>query len=536
MVKTKTPSAKRVRTAPKNFTPSDSNQTGLFVAPPPMSPLLSAFTSVEPDLTQKQAAAIKKNQRRQMLNNGTTPLGFRRNSFHCGESDLASVALDKRAPDCLRAAYGLTSRLHPSPDESEYHNTTEIFKNAADTDHGRALAILTKKQHLVKFKNELGTPQSQLNQLHGRDADGNMYIKAVENMNSSGDESEVQEEKKETAASDGEFKSGDAGDGGYGEIPQTPENEYGYSDEEQQEANPDLGDPNQGGCPVNKNPDFEQPTKQDESSSSGSGGVEKQQTVESGVHMGSKTAGTFGHNPYQSHEAVPQFEENVTQEETGDVLNDVPTRLGGEKTTLRPRFGMQAASGVVPSAKEQIKSDIRFDMFDTVSPGFGEGTDNKLFVMETNRDSKIIYDDPLFAPGSNIGPEAGVQVSSWKLQRTMPTEKMALYSQSVKTNLQLIAEIVQTTGSTNLTGDDIGYYSTESSKGLKRKRISPFEPVVNNAMQFQSVKTPCGADLGQYQRRLLTDAMRYPRHLSSYTNGMGGPTLNKRRSLEIILR
>jgi hypothetical protein len=286
------------------------------------------------------------------------------------------------------------------------------------------------------------------------------------------------------------------------------------------------------GCPSDSdNPEFPREKKTDESSSSGDGKTAP--GVTDGVAMGSKTSGQFGYNRY---EAIPMFEEHVTQDEKGDKLNDVPTIPGGEKGTMRPRFGMEFAQKVVPSAEEQIKSDIRFDMFDTVAPGFGEGTDNKLFVMEQNRDGKIIYADPMFAPGSDIGPEAGVQVSSWKLQRTMPTEKMALYSQSAKTNLQLIASIVQRKESTNLLGDDIGYYSTESSKGLKRARESPFEPVVNNAMQFHSVKTPCGADLGAFQSRLVTDAMRYPRHLSSYTNGMGGPTLNKRRSLEIILR
>jgi hypothetical protein len=259
---------------------------------------------------------------------------------------------------------------------------------------------------------------------------------------------------------------------------------------------------------------------------------------------GTAMPGGFGNNaanpnPYKIN---PKFTSGTTFTDGdadgvggGDHLIDVG-RVDNAEDTLRGEFGSMAATDVIPSKEDQIKSDLRFDMFDTVDPGFGEGSDNKLFVMEQNRDAKIIYSDPMFSPGADIGPEAGVSVSSWKLQRTMPTEKMAEYSLGVKAELALVASTMKSISSSNVLGDDIGYYSAHSSKGLKRKAQSPFEPVINNSMQFHSVKTPCGADLEHYKARFQTDAMRYPRHLSSFTNGQGGPTLNKRRSLGVILR
>tara|TARA_R110000851_G_scaffold286630_5_gene440482 strand:+ start:226 stop:2052 length:1827 start_codon:yes stop_codon:yes gene_type:complete len=247
--------------------------------------------------------------------------------------------------------------------------------------------------------------------------------------------------------------------------------------------------------------------------------------------------GQFGYSEFK---AQPDFEgdhDGVGHDDEGDFFRDVQTHDPDGKATLRPRFGMENASDVIPSAKDQILSDLRFDMFDTVNAGFGEGEDNKLFLMDQNRDTKIVYADPMFAPGVDIGPEAGVGVTTWKLQRTIPTEKMADYELGLRRQMADMSELVlarDRAETTNLLGDDIGFDRSYSSKGLKRTRGSIFAPIVSNEMEFSRVKMPTGAELNGYDFRRETDAMRYPRHLSSNTNGMGGPTLNKRRSLALI--
>tara|TARA_R110000851_G_scaffold243362_5_gene395969 strand:- start:8984 stop:10645 length:1662 start_codon:yes stop_codon:yes gene_type:complete len=262
-------------------------------------------------------------------------------------------------------------------------------------------------------------------------------------------------------------------------------------------------------------------------------------TRDGATNAGSDTKGQFGFNEFRADptfEGDRSFNTGPGRDARGDFFNDVQT-TDNSRATLRPSFGMEKASTVIPSAEDQILSDLRFDMFDTVNDGFGEGDDNKLFLMEQNRDAKIVHLDPMFAPGAHIGPEAGVGVTSWKLQRTIPTEKMAAYQIQLRKQVSGIRELVADRArdeTTNVLGDDIGYNRSSSSKGLKRVRGSIFAPIVSNEMEFSRVKMPSGAELNGYDFRRGTDALRYPRHLASNTNGMGGPTLNTRRSLALI--
>jgi hypothetical protein len=254
--------------------------------------------------------------------------------------------------------------------------------------------------------------------------------------------------------------------------------------------------------------------------------------------------GSFGYNQYN---AVPKFAEDVKSNQTfvgadgtiqsGDQIMDVETHTANEGSNLRPEFGMEAAANVIPSEETQIKSDLMFDMFDVVHEGFGNGEDNKLYLMEQNRDAKILFADPMFSPGASIGPEAGVGVTSWKLQRQIPTEKMAQFHQGENSRLASITELLRNpAATTNVLGDDVGFDRGVSSKGLKRSRHSVFAPIISNEMEFTRVKMPSGAELNGFGFRLQTDAMRYPQHLQSRTSGMGGPTLSKRRSLAINLQ
>ena len=221
----------------------------------------------------------------------------------------------------------------------------------------------------------------------------------------------------------------------------------------------------------------------------------------------------------------------------GDAITDVPARDDAQGN-MRPRYGMETVENVIPTIQKQIESDIRFDMFDEVHPWFGNGSDNKLFIMEENRDKKIIYTKPMFTPGSYIGPIAGVTVPPWQLQRVMPESKMKQYGEQKKRKLNTLSNLVMTNGvkSTNVLGDDMGYPYDFSSSDLKRDKMSVLEPIINNNMEWEHVKDPTGVQLNKKKFRRLTDAQRYPRHLDSTVTGSGGPHLNKRRSLEVILQ
>ena len=176
-------------------------------------------------------------------------------------------------------------------------------------------------------------------------------------------------------------------------------------------------------------------------------------------------------------------------------------------------------------------------MFDHVKPGFGEGMDNKLFLMQEARDKKIVYAPGMHEPGQWIGPTAGVDVPPWQWQRVIPTEQLYRYQQEQQARVYAGDQLLLNNGhrSSNILGDDIGYPMPYSASELKRNKFSPFEPVIRTDMHWQHVKEPIGMKLNRKRMRLETDAQRYPRALDSHVAGQGGMHLPKRRALEVIL-
>ena len=221
----------------------------------------------------------------------------------------------------------------------------------------------------------------------------------------------------------------------------------------------------------------------------------------------------------------------------GDQFTQVQDQ-DNSQSNLRQEFGMEKAENVIPKVEEQLASDIRFDMFDTVQPGFGNGADNKLFLMQQNHDAKIEFAQPMFHPGSHIGPLAGVSVPPWQLQRVMPAGEVKRYGDEKHNSLNTISNLVIQNGekSTNLLGDDVGYPYDYSASSLKRKKLSVFEPVIRTDLDWMHVKDPVGVELNKKKFRRLTDSQRHPRHLDVIDSGMGGQHLKKRRGLEVILQ
>ena len=177
-------------------------------------------------------------------------------------------------------------------------------------------------------------------------------------------------------------------------------------------------------------------------------------------------------------------------EKGGDIISDVPT-VETAVDTMRQQYGLETAENVIPSTRKQLESDIRFDMFDNVNPGFGNGMDNKLYLMDQAIDEKIRYAEPMFHPTSYDGVNGGdLPAAPWKLQRVMPPEKMREYGQQVKNKLHMMADTVLSYGcrSTNLLGDDVGYPYTVSAKDLKRRRDCPFEPIIRTDMVWEHTR------------------------------------------------
>ena len=201
--------------------------------------------------------------------------------------------------------------------------------------------------------------------------------------------------------------------------------------------------------------------------------------------------------------------------------------------SMRDNYEFAEPSDVMPRSQKQLESDIQFDMFDNVLPGYGNGPVNKLFIQQEARQEKIIEQGPLASPGQWPGPTNGVVPSVWQMQRVIP-DKLILKHGAEKTERKQKATAAADsykTSSLSLLGSDVGYPHVLSSKGLKRKKESPFEPAIRLDFNWMNREMPTGAALNAKRFRLQTDAQRNPEDLTSSTKLMGGPTLSKRRGL-----
>lgn len=234
----------------------------------------------------------------------------------------------------------------------------------------------------------------------------------------------------------------------------------------------------------------------------------------------------------------------VTEMNSGAVdaatekLLDGPDSTQNVFDTLRMNYGQAQAADVLPDRRTALASDIKFDMFDYVSPGFGNGEANKLFQLEQSHADNIRYGGKLMEQ-TYIGPINGVAVPPWQLQRAIPRSYIEMndaanaFEKTAEMDARFSAEM--TGQSTNVLGDDVGYKYSMSSKSLPRKQMSVFEPAIRTDFEWSNVQTPIGVDLNRKRFRLETDAQRYPRHLAPSLRQMGGPTLQRRRALEVIL-
>jgi hypothetical protein len=234
---------------------------------------------------------------------------------------------------------------------------------------------------------------------------------------------------------------------------------------------------------------------------------------------------------------IPGRPGDVAHEGKGDSFKDVQD-VHSEENNLRAEFGEASARIVIPAVEKQIESDIRFDMFDMVLPGFGEGSDNKLYLMSERREEAIVHQEPHFFPGDYIGPLNGMSVPPWQLQREMPVSEVKAYSERKRKAVLEKADVFHAydDSSTNLLGDDVGYPYSHSASELKRSKRSPLEPVIRTDLDWQHVKNPTGVKLNKLGMRRVHDALREPRNLQVDMAGVGGPRLEHRRSLEVILR
>lgn len=232
----------------------------------------------------------------------------------------------------------------------------------------------------------------------------------------------------------------------------------------------------------------------------------------------------------------------IERQQYGDdykgTVPDLGTVADESEPTLRPQYGLAGANAVIPDTKEQIRSDIEFDLFNLVQPGFGEGVDNKLFLYQEAWKKFIRYVKPFYSPNVWLGPSNYQHPLPWQWQNVKDASDIAKHLESVVERAKGAARLIQQAGesSTHAFGRDVPEVAHSiSSSGLPRDKRSVFEPVIHNKDPWQPALDPPGKDLQRTRGwKRPFSALRDPDAPEKQEHN-GGPTLRKRRALEVIL-
>ena len=262
--------------------------------------------------------------------------------------------------------------------------------------------------------------------------------------------------------------------------------------------------------------------------------------------------GSASKNP-KIHYAAPAYqtpdESNVRTTKEGIHLPDanvkpriqddpfpVQVREDQGQASLRPLFGFIGGKQVVPTPVSQLRSDLQFDQFSFVQPGFGLGVDNKMFLQEATRDKNIVHMEPQYYPRQWDGPSNGLSSAPWQWQ-TVKDERVVEDWMTTRYLLERVALNERLNGTnTNSLGDDIGYNQPFSSSALPIPKRSVLTPVINSEAHFIPTLDPAGINLNARHFRPLFDPMRHPQHFAPANPHHGGPVYKKHRAYENILQ
>lgn len=222
----------------------------------------------------------------------------------------------------------------------------------------------------------------------------------------------------------------------------------------------------------------------------------------------------------------------------GDAILDTET-VDRATPSLRPQYGMEGASAVVPSTAKQLASDLGFDMFSWVRKGFGNGADNKLFLQQEARDEFIRYAGNMYGPGPYIGPVGGIKPMPMAWSSVKPKGFIDKTTQEFNSKSKLAVQVYDLHAGQNATAAalpaDTGSLHFFSSKELPRKRSTPLEPIYNNYSMFRPVRDAVGSERPAKLARLAHDPLRDPFDINRDTQS-GMPHLPYRLAVQEILR
>lgn len=216
----------------------------------------------------------------------------------------------------------------------------------------------------------------------------------------------------------------------------------------------------------------------------------------------------------------------------------LPENVDRATDTLRPRYGMLGPRDVIPSPIDQLRSDIAFDMFSFVQPGFGEGRDNKLFQYQNFTQDVVQNIGRKFLPRPDDGRLNYQHPMPFQWQPVQDVRKSARLIQNEEILIPKLDALTRQLGegSSAVLGRDVPEVPLAiSSQGLRRDIRCPLEPTIQNADNMQPTVDPAGYWLQNRGFRRLFSPWREPQTREVQTLSRPMPHYNKRRSLEVVL-
>jgi hypothetical protein len=159
---------------------------------------------------------------------------------------------------------------------------------------------------------------------------------------------------------------------------------------------------------------------------------------------------------------------------------------------LRDMFEEADGEDLGQTDKERFASNLQFELFSYVPPGFGNGIDNKLFRMDVNRKRLIEWDDPMNQHRAYDGPTCGVTPLPYQWQNDMTDEN---YSDAINMLASGPREVMKAKKGpirSSLLGE---VFYQPSSKGLPQSHPTFLQKAINVTEKFHNPVTPCGAYL-----------------------------------------
>lgn len=264
----------------------------------------------------------------------------------------------------------------------------------------------------------------------------------------------------------------------------------------------------------------------------------KEAKDEKGEEKGSGVAaqGYLGMSNLENGDILGAAPSGYSPSAIGNAINPEKGIRNAKQDTMRPMYGMASPMSVIPSPRDQIKSDLMFEDFSIVPPGNGLGVTNKMFLMEEARDRMFVYREPLALPRRWDGPTDLPMPPPIEWQNDIPLKdrKIILRRPLDQEAREMVAAAAFPHGSLNLLGDDYGFLKNHSDKGLVRYSEGVTEPVLMRPTLMERVRPPTGQQLQARKYRRLFDAARWPEHFDPVFEMSGGSTATRQQGYTML--